>query len=270
MVKKVLLLITVFILTLNISNAYAIRDDYKANGNFIEDYANIFDDNIENEKNSNFNSLLNEYNVPVYLYTIDESHSYTSRNLADELLYQRVGLDNNGILLLIDMYNSEIYISASGDYAIKIMDDQRQEELLDEVAPVIRSNPNQVIDNYYNVVNRFFKEGVKAGLEIVEEKSLRLQDVLIALGASVLGFFGSKPIFSKSATSTPTKRVFSLMAAANMENLLVKDAFYNASTIRNRIRRNTPSTVGSSRSKPTSTTHKSSRGGTYTGSGRKF
>ncbi|MDO4605388.1 MAG: hypothetical protein Q4B23_05375, partial [Helcococcus sp.] len=82
-------------------------------------------------------------------------------------------------------------------------------------------------DDYYSIVNRFFKEGVKTGLEIIHEKSIKLQDILIAFGASVLGFFGSKPIFSKSAKSTPTKRVFSLMSATNMENLLVKDVFYN-------------------------------------------
>ncbi|MDO4605622.1 MAG: TPM domain-containing protein, partial [Helcococcus sp.] len=143
MVKKFFLIITVFLLTLNISNAYAIRDDYKFDGNYIEDYANLFDDNIEREKNNYFNSLSNQYNVPVYIYTVNESHSYTSRELSDELLYQRVGIDKNGILLLIDMYNSEIYITASGDYAIKIMDDSRQEELIDVIAPMIRSKPNQ-------------------------------------------------------------------------------------------------------------------------------
>ncbi len=270
MVKKFFLIITVFLLTLNISNAYAIRDDYKFDGNYIEDYANLFDDNIEREKNNYFNSLSSQYNVPVYIYTVNESHSYTSRELSDELLYQRVGIDKNGILLLIDMYNSEIYITASGDYAIKIMDDSRQEELIDVIAPMIRSKPNQLLDDYYSIVNRFFKEGVKTGLEIIHEKSIKLQDILIAFGASVLGFFGSKPIFSKSAKSTPTKRVFSLMSATNMENLLVKDVFYNSSSVRNLIRRNTGSSIGNNSSNPTSTTHKSARGGTFTGSGKKF
>ena len=269
MVKKITLLIMIIMITIYPSNAYALRDDYKSDGNYIEDYANIFDDNLEKEKNNNFISLLNEYNVPVYLYTIAESHSYSSRDLADELLYQRVGLDKDGILLLIDMYNSEIYITASGDYAIKIMDDDRKEELLDVIAPLIRTDSNSVMDKYYSTINRYFTEGVKSGLIIQQEKSIELKDIIIAAVASVVGFFGSQPVFKSSAISNPGKKVFSLMDSSNMNNLLIKDAFFNSRTTRNRIMRSVSSGSSGGR-RPTSTTHKSSRGGTYTGSGRKF
>lgn len=265
--KKVFLLIFVFILIFT-NTGFAINSSQKNDTNFIEDYAGILKAIDTTKYNERLKSLKEKYGIPVYLYTINEEHNYKTRDLADEILYQRVGLNNNGIVLLIDMKYGQVYINSSGK-AIDIMDDKRKEDLLDEIAPKIRNNPESMLDRYINIIEEYFEMGVKAGNRRVEEKSLKLGEIILALALGIIGFAISYFSINGTSKEKPRALTYPLLFAAFSPLMGIKDNLIDTKTRYipiPRSNKNDDDFFGGSQS----TTHTSSRGGTYSGSGRSF
>ena len=261
MVKRISILIISLLLILPIT--IFAEDNYL----LVEDNANVFSSSFINDINNKLTQISSEHDIPIYVYTNEDKLSSNTRRNADNLLLDRVGANNNGILLLIDYYNSEVYITTSGK-AISILDDDRIESLLDNIYGDLRSNPERSISKFANEVERYIKSGPKAGLRIVQEKSITVFDTIIAGAASLVAYIVSllsiktntKPKFRRYAFPLLSMTAYNFIK--NEENLIdVKETFQ-------KINRNT-SYGGSGSSAPKSTVHKTG-GGTFGGGGKKF
>ena len=74
------------------------------------------------------------------------TNSKKPRKFANEQLKNRVGKNNNGALLLLDMNQRKIYLSTSGNM-IDFITDKRRDQLLDDVTAAMKDG------NYYQALS---------------------------------------------------------------------------------------------------------------------
>lgn len=269
MVKKhlkslMLIVLLIFILSNNL-NVKANSDQYF----HLNDQANLLTIQEKNDVENILTEVSTRHNLPVFLTITDIPTDEEVLDLSAEVLYQNVGLDNDGIILYIDMWNSEVAIDSSGR-AIDIMDDDRKEDLLDEIAPQIRNNPYNMALDYSKIVDTYIGQGPKVGNTRVFEKSLDLFEVGIAGAAGlVVSGLSYASIRSKSKTS-PEALVYTLLSTAALGLVNNTDQLIDTKRTRRVIQTSSGVYGGSSSGGSRSTVRTSSRGGSYSGSSRKF
>lgn len=271
MVKKLMAPIVIllsFILIITSTNAIA-SNEY--NRNYVEDNANLFSIEEKEIISQELETISNSYNTPVYILTRNENYSGSVRNFADNQLETRLGNNSDGILLFIDLYNSEVYITITGDTVLRTISDDRQDYILDTVAPLIRNNPLQMGQEFASIVNRYLEQGPIRGIEIVEEKSIDLKDVAIASVAGVLTSIFSYFNYKSGVTINPEPLVYSLLGKSTSKlmgpdaKLIDSQKFY-----RNIPRPTNYGGLNTGGSSSRTTVHRSSSGRTFSGRGRKF
>lgn len=228
---------------------------------------------LENEANS----LSKYYNMDIVIVTTDDAMAKTTMEYADDFFdYNGFGVGDNydGILFLIDMDNSEAYISASG-IGIKHLTDERIEKILDDVFDNGLSE-----GDYYGATLGFLRGTeiyLKAGIpsdqynypeEPKEKNKITEFDIIISilggLGTSGIFFFSTKSKYKmKNPVKPLTFRNNSFVNFRSNEDKLV-DSFVSTRIIPK------PQNNSGSSSSGKSTTHSSSSGRSHGGGGRKF
>ncbi len=95
-----------------------------------------------------------EHNLDIVIVITDDTEGKSSRDFADDYYDYNgfgVGTDASGLLMLINMYERELWISTTGE-AISIFTDGRIDNILDEVAPYLSE------ENYYQASMRFISQ----------------------------------------------------------------------------------------------------------------
>jgi uncharacterized protein len=234
------------------------------------------------EEIESFNELAQTINEKikgeVFIVTTD-TNQIKPETHADNLLRDRIGNDNNGSLLLLDMRQREIFITTSGNM-IDYLNDRRIESLLDDVYDGMSTqNYGQAARSYLVGVSNYIDEGVPKGHyridrdtgKITYYKVLTMVEIAIALiiaAAISLGIF----FFIKSRYQM-TSGTFKYDSTRNTSfNVLRReDRLVNSFVRTRRIPRNTSSGGGGGgRSGGGGSTTRSSGGGTFGGGGRKF
>lgn len=259
MVKKLFNILILLIIFLIPINAFAISDK-----NYIEDNANVFNTQIIEKYNKISDEINSEYSIPVFLYTTNENLGSDVRSNADYLLMDRVGKNNDGILLLIDYYNSELWLSYSGK-AIDIIDDKRRDNLLDKLYVNVRNNVNNVISDYYSISKGYIQSGPRVGQYREHEKSLSLIDIAIAAITAIIAYLISFNAIKSGSTPRYKKYVYPLLANTALNLAVNSSNLINTSRSVSRIVRSNNSSGGGYKS----STHKTG-GGIFGGGGRKF
>lgn len=260
--KYIFILLTAFLLILNTT---LIR----SNTNNIYDQASLFTSDEKSDLENQAKAVSDQYNMDVVIATVDNTSNKSSQVYADDFYEDNnIGRNNSsdGILLLIDLDNREVYISTSGA-AIKYLSDQRLDNII-----------NQVLENgmadqdYYRASVKFLKstsdylsKGVitKASgtLKVKGIKALTPLKGIVSLVsgslASVLYFFNNK---SRYKMEKPNKynnfRKNSQVSFINKE-----DRFIKTETLEKAVEN-----IESSKT----TTHTSTSGKVHGGKGRKF
>lgn len=96
-----------------------------AYGNFIADDADLFSDYEETEISSVIEYFSSEKEFSLAVVTTDFTSGLSSEEYADDYydyLIDNEGLDENGLLFLIDMDNREVWISTSGECILSYND----------------------------------------------------------------------------------------------------------------------------------------------------
>lgn len=96
-----------------------------AYGNFIADDADLFSDYEETEVSSAIEYFTSEKEFSLAVVTTDFTSGLSSEEYADDYydyLIDNEGLDENGLLFLIDMDNREVWISTSGECILSYND----------------------------------------------------------------------------------------------------------------------------------------------------
>lgn len=263
MVKILIIIISFFF---GLEGSIVEANDHKET--YISDNAGIFEQNFINSQNERIAEIISIHNIPIYIVTSDDDYSGSLQDYTDNLLRERVGIDNDGVILYLNYQYGDLHISTSGR-AIDILNDKRLEIMANDVISNARNNPDFMMQNFITSVRNYFELGVEPGTIRVYQKSITLQDIIISFVAGIGTFSiaytgiktGSKPNF--------TKLIFPLIASTlfhlnnNEENLI------NTRT-RTRLLSNYLPSNRSRGAGPSSTIHRSGGGGTFGGKSGKF
>lgn len=203
------------------------------------------------------------------------SNTESPETFSDNYLRERIGNDNNGAVLLLDMNQREIYLSTSGNM-IDYLTDSRIDTILDSVFDQMRNeNYGQAAINYLTLTQDFIKKGVPGGHyridretgKITRYKVLTGFEIFIALtiafiSAGIFFIFVKSRYQLKSGTYT-----YPFNEKSNFKLLSKEDRLVNSFVTTRRIPK-PPSNSGGGGGGG-STTH-SSGGGTFGGGGRSF
>ena len=126
----------------------------------IYDFADLLTDSEENLLYKEATEFISQYNMDLVLVTIDDNHT-TPREFADDFYdYNFFGINDthNGVLVLIDMDNREVYISTTGE-AILMYNDNRIDSILDDMIYYMKNGA------YYNAFDEYYTKGNLAAME---------------------------------------------------------------------------------------------------------
>ena len=122
----------------------------------VNDFANLLTLDQVEELEASLATLSETYQMEVVILTIDDAEGKSSMNYADDFYDTNgygYGKNHDGVLLLIDMDNRNIWISTSG-LSMKYLTDSRIDTILDKVF-------NYIADGNYYKGCKTFIENVK-------------------------------------------------------------------------------------------------------------
>lgn len=230
------------------------------------------------EEIATMNQIASEINQEIKgeVFIVTTMNNTTSpETFADNYLRERVGNDNNGSVLLLDMNQREIYLSTSGNM-IDYLTDRRIESILDSVYEyMVSADYGSAAISYLTMAQEYIASGVPGGHYRVDRETGKITrykvltgfEILFALVVALLsagGFF----IFIKSRYQLKSGTyAYPFAEKSNFKLIDKEDRLVNSFVTTRRIPK-PPSNSGGGGGGG-STTH-SSGGGTFGGGGRSF
>lgn len=218
----------------------------------LDDAAGIFENPTQVEQ------LLKDYETklgfPIFIVTTRDRAGMSVQTFADTQLVERVGPNQNGAVLIVDMATRDMYISVSGDaFDESKVKESQLTKIIDQVASALSAGD-------YDKAAATFAKGVQSA---VEGNKLTLLDYLLSLGAgsaSSLGFVGAQ---KRKYRRKPIPKPFALLQNANLVMAATQDQLIDTSRQVTRIPKADSGGGKSSR-------HSGPGGGSFRGGGKKF
>lgn len=191
--KKILLLLG-FLVLFSPLNSLAAE-------NTVDDQANLLSPEERTELSQQADTINQKIKGQVFILTTN-SNTEEPRTFANQQLMERVGKDNNGALLLLDMNQREIYLTTSGNM-IDYLTDKRIDEILDAVTTAMQEGDYyQAGATFLAKTESFVDDGVPSGSYRIDEKTgkityykaitpLELTIGVIVAAVAAIGFFFS-------------------------------------------------------------------------------
>lgn len=247
----------------------------KAEKVLVADSAAIFSSSEESDLESKLKGLSNQYSMDIVIVTTDDADGKSAREYADDYFDYNgygIGADRDGILLLMDFDNREVYISTSGK-GIRYLTDARIESILDDVfdAGFADGGYYSGAKAFIASTSSFLAQGIPEGQYNEDEGANRISlfDGLIgaaASGASGLGYFATT---KRRYKGHPAPLAFNFRDSSLVELGIASDNLINEYTT-SRIIPVAPVRSSGGGSIGRSTTHRSGSGRMHGGGGRKF
>ncbi|OJG46998.1 hypothetical protein RV04_GL000245 [Enterococcus hermanniensis] len=136
----------------------------------VDDQANLLTQQQRTELAKQADTLNQKIKGQVFILTTN-TNSEEPRTFANQQLKARVGEDNNGALLLIDMNQRQIYVATSGNM-IDYLTDKRVDAILDTVTTAMKNEDYfQAGADYLSTTKEFVDAGVPKGSYRIDEKT---------------------------------------------------------------------------------------------------
>lgn len=244
----------------------------------VYDFANLLTDIEEANLYDKIVKFINDYNMDLVLVTINENWT-TAEKYADNFYdYNYFGINNtfDGVLLLIDMDNREIYISTNGE-AILMYNDYRIEKILDDMYYYLQNN--YYFDTFSNGIDKLESYAQKGIPDENKNSYIDSNGDYIYVAVKTFPFLAFLGISVVVATivliifiykNKLVKKAYDAKEYIEEESAKitsVSDRRISSNTSKIRISSDTSSS-GSSRG--SSSTHRSSSGRSHGGGGRRF
>ena len=241
----------------------------------VYDFANLLTDVQEDFLYNQILDYIKISNYDLALVTINYNPKIDTKHYADDFYdYNSFGKNQtrDGVLILLDMDNQEIYISTTG-YAIKMYDDYRIEKLLD-------SGYNELTNQQYYECFKNIVENLKYyfNLEYPESNNEMLIDEngdpyflkyisypLVFIMSGLITLIISLILYFKSRLKIKLASVTSYLKTDELT--LIQDDYINGVVTHTRINTNSSNSLSK---KGGSSFHSSSSGSRHGGGGRKF
>lgn len=245
----------------------------------IYDFANLLSETEEQKLYQEVVKAIDQRNLDMVVVTINENNKRNAEAYADDFYdynYFGKGSTYDGILLLIDMDNREVYISTTGKAQL-IYDDTRINKMLDVIQPKLSNT------NYYSAVysfiqdsNRYAKDGIPKSNENSSidkngnyiSNGYRNQNIMVSIFKILV--FPTIITIIVIAIGCSTHRNVKI---AKLAKIYLKKGSVNVNRKEDQFIRSATSTVRrstSSGSSGGSSTHHSSSGRSHGGGGRHF
>lgn len=246
---------------------------------YVFDDAGLLSNEEISELDKQIAAMKEKTDWDIFAVTVNDTEGKSAMAYADDFYDERTAEDSDGILVLIDMDNREIYISTCGK-AIRYLTDARIERVLD--------------DGYYYVSNEEYASCLSAMLSsaetyfdagipedqynydvetgaISEYRTLTWMEVipvlLLAVGVGVAIYF----IVVRSYSMKGGRYDYPYMKYGKVDLTDQEDRFIREHTTHQRIQTSSSSSGRrSSSSGGRSSTHRSSSGRRHGGGGRRF
>lgn len=244
-----------------------------AASNTVDDQANLLTPEEQTELSQQADAINQKIKGEVFVLTTNTNNE-EPREFANLQLKDRVGKDNNGALLLLDMNQREIYLSTSGNM-IDYITDKRRDQLLDDVAEAMKNGDYyQASRVYLSNMKGFVDDGVPSGSYRIDETTgkityyksitpLEFTIGLIIAAIAAIGFFVSVRLRYQLKAGTyryPYRQNAQLNVTERQDQLV------NSFVTTRRI----PKASNNNRGGGGGSTTNSSGGGTFGGGGRSF
>lgn len=230
----------------------------QAAGPLVVDQAGIFTAEQVSTLQQAAAKLGAQYKMDIVIVTTNDAEGKTAMAYADDFFDYNgygVGTNRDGILMLMDFDNRDVWISTTGS-GITYLTDAKIESILDDMfASGMESG------DYYGAASAFIDSAARA----MAPNSVSLIDGIIALissGGLGAGIFGG---VRSSYKGKPSRPVFEYQKNSLVSYGVTADNMFNTYTTSRIIPRPTSSGGGGG-----SSTHTSSSGGTHGGGGRGF
>ena len=174
-------------------SALAIEKDSSAR---VDDGAGLFTASQADELQKKITALREEMNMDVALLTRDYTEGAVSEEYADRYYENEgygVGEQHSGVLLFLDMYNRQLYVSTEGAMT-RFLTDDRIETMMDNAIPYMQEGDyagaaGQMLDD----VQVFYRKGIVGGQynydretgAVSRHRSIRWYEGLLAAGVAV-------------------------------------------------------------------------------------
>lgn len=258
LVKRFILFLS--IITISISIGVTANSELRK----VIDDAGIFGNNDISTLESEIKALSEKYMMDIVITTTNDTNGKSARAYADDYFdYNGYGYGNekNGILLLIDMDNREIYISTSGS-GIKYFTDTRIDNILDNIY-------NEVSNKQYfngakvfvNNVSIYLEKGIPVNQYTVDEDLI--ERVLYSIALSFIAAVTVVQIVLKKYKKPASFHETTYVDNNSIKFIRRSDRFVSTHTSRRKIPKNNDSGGRS-------TSHSSSSGRSHGGGGRSF
>jgi len=244
---------------------------------FVYDYAGLLLTDEITDLEMQIADMKEKTGWDIFAVTTDYAEGKSATAYADDFYDERTAEDSDGILVLIDMDNREIYISTCGK-AIRYLTDARIERILDDGFYYVSNGDYasclsamlSTAEYYYDagIQENQYNYDVETGA-VSEYRVLTWMEVVpVFLLAALVGlaiFLGVKRSYSMKGG----RYDYPYMKYGKLDLTAHQDQFLRAHTTHQRIQTSSSSGGGHS-SSGRSSTHRSSSGRSHGGGGRKF
>jgi len=243
----------------------------------VYDYAGLLSVDEISALDEQIDSMVKKTDWDIFAVTTYDAEGKSSMAYADDFYDERTAEDSDGILVLIDMDNREIYASTYGK-AIRYLTDMRIERILDDGFYYVSDGEYasclsamlEGAEYYYDagIQEDQYNYDIETGA-VSEYRSLTWMEVvpvfLLAIGVGIAIY----AIVVKSYSMKGGRYDYPYMKYGKLDLIEHEDHFIRQNITHQRIQTN--SGGGSSRSSSgRSSTHRSSSGRSHGGGGRKF
>lgn len=219
----------------------------------------------------------------VFLVTKDTFDGRTTREYADDFFDERTTVEDSGIVLLLDMYVREIYISTAGE-AQWYLNDSRIETVLDAGYDYISDGSyTEGLKAMLDETENYYDKGIPDNQELYNEdtgesvyyRKLTVGEIIATVIAAVVPALIIWAAVNGSYRKKISKYVYDYRKNAKLDLIYHNDQFINKTVHTRRIPKSTGSGGGGGgsshrSSSHRSSSHRSSSGRSHGGGGRRF
>ena len=263
--------------TENVGTEVAETETQNIVENYVFDYAGLLSLEDLYELETQIADMKEKTSWDIFAVTTDDAEGKSAMAYADDFYDERTAEDSDGILVLIDMDNREIYVSTCGK-AIRYLTDARIDRVLDDgFYYVSEGEYASCLSAMLSTTEYYFDAGIQQNQynydtetgAVSEYRALTWMEVVpvffLAVVVGLAIFFGVK----KSYSMKGGRYEYPYMKYGKLDLTSHQDQFLRAHTTHHRIQTDSGSSGGRS-SSGRSSTHRSSSGRSHGGGGRKF
>ena len=275
--RRIIALFFVFLLIITLGSVSVCAAEESADGRNVYDDAGLLTQSEQKAVEEQILALKEASGWNIFAVTTSDTGGKSTMAFADDFFDEHSPEQEDGVAVVIDMDNRQIYISTCG-IAIRYLTDERIERILDDAYGEITDGEYKAcLSVMLDGVERYYEDGIPSGQynydtetgKVSRYRSITLVEYLAALALGILcSVIVWLSVVGKYRLKSPTFH-YDFRGNGHLDLRVREDRFINQTLTHRRIPKETSGGGGHS-SAGRSSTHTSSSGRSHGGGGRSF